>query len=422
VDSYALAQSFPDGGGASEPVMFLDSITRTGEDGTAVPLPPVTFTPTEIDNRVDGLVPAAEALYRPRIASISTETGASIAITYAAPACSRVNDTMPSSPATNTMPCFPVYWTPAGESAPIQDWFNKSLVSEVTESDETGAASPTQVTQYSYLGGAAWHQDDSPLTQNAYRTWDQYRGYAQVETTTGTAPDPVTETVSTYMRGMNGDATASGGAKSVSVTDSLGDSVTDSNWLAGQVLETDTYTKDGGSVDAKTINGPWTYATTATQSMPDGLPALTAELPATSETRSLSLLASGSWRTTQTDTTFNSDDQVAQVDAKGDGTASDPEVCTTTSYATSAANPMMESYADEVKAVAGACGTTPTAASTVSDSLTFYDGTGNGSLTTLGTFGSITGAGDVTGTEFISGYDSSGTPQFQPKSALTYDE
>ena len=415
VDSYALTQSFPDaGGGAATPVMFLDTITHTGEDGTAVALPPVTFTPTEIDNRVDGLVPAATPLYRPRIAEIATEYDSDIGITYAAPACSRVNNTMPSSAAANTMPCYPVYWTPSGEVTPIEDWFNKSLVSRVDVADETGAGSPVQVTNYSYLGGAAWHYDDSPLTESSQRTWDQFRGYAQVETSTGAAPDPVTESIATYLRGMDGDDNGAGGTTSASVTDSLGDSVTDSNWLSGLILETDTYTAAGGTVDAKSVSGPWAYAQTASQAQPDGLPTLTAELPQSQQSRSLSLLANGSWRTVKTVTTDNADGQVAQVDAKGDGTAADPEVCSTTSYATSAANPMMESYPSRVLAVAGPCGTAPTAADTVSDTLTYYDGTGNGSLTSMGTLGAITGGGQVTGTQVISGYSSSGSPQYRP--------
>jgi RHS repeat-associated protein len=419
VDSYQFVQAYPNASGASQPVMFLDKITHTGEDGGSLALPSVTFTPTETDNRVDGLVPAAEALYRPRISDIATESGGSIAIQYATPACSRVNGTMPSSADTNTMPCFPVWWTPAGESSPIQDWFNKSLISEVAEADNTGINSPAQVTSYQYVGGAAWHQDMSPETAAAYRTWDQFRGYAKVITEAGASPDPVTETETTYLRGMNGDATASGGTTSVAVTDSLGDSITDDNWLAGQVLETDTYTKAGGTVDAKTVNGPWTYSQTASQSQPSGLPALTAHMLATAQTRQLSLLASGSWRTEQTDTTYNTAGQVVTSDHKGDGSASDPEVCTTTSYATSTANPMMESYADEVKAVAGACGTAATAANTVSDSRTYYDGAGK--LSSLGTFGTIPGAGNVTGTDAIDGYDSSGKPTYQPKSAATYD-
>ena len=417
VDSYALSQSFPTAGG-SQPVMFLNSITRTGQDGTSVAVPPVTFTPVEVDNRVDGLVPAANPLYRPRIAGITTEAGALITVVYAAPACSRVNGTMPASQDTNTMPCFPVWWSSGANEAPILDWFNKSLVTQVRESDQTGASSLAQVTSYQYLGGAAWHQDDSPVVSNAHRTWDQFRGYAQVETTTGAAPDPVTESVTTYMRGMNGDATASGGTKSVSVNDSLGDSVQDNNWLAGQVLETDTYTQQGGSADAKTINGPWSDTQTASQSQPSGLPNLTAHMDASTRTRTLSLLASGSWRTTETDTTYNSNDQVKQVDAKGDVSVPAQEVCTTTTYASSTANPMMENYPDEVLGVAGPCGTTPGTSTTVSDTRTFYDGAGT--LASMGTFGSISGPGNVTGTQAVSSYSSS-TPAYQARSAATYD-
>jgi hypothetical protein len=419
-DSYALDQQFPSGAG-SDPVMFLDSITHTGQDGTAVSLPPVTFTPSEIDNRVDGLTPAAPPLYRPRLAGINTEAGAQISVVYAAPACSRVNATMPAAADTNTMPCFPVWWTPPGQS-PILDWFNKSLITQVQQADQTSTQYPSvsRVTNYQYPAtpGAAWHQNDSPVVSSKYRTWDQYRGYATVITTTGAAPDPVTRTKATYMRGMNGDATASGGTKTVSVANSLGESITDDNWLAGQVLETDTFTKQGGIIDAKTINGPWGYTTTADQAMPGGLPDLTAHMVQSARTRTLSLLASGSWRTAQTDTSYNSDGQVTQSDDKGDVSVPSQEVCTTTSYAASSSNPMMRDYPSEVKAVAGPCGTTPTAASTVSDTRTFYDGPGT--LSNMGTLGSIPGPGDATGTQVITGY-SSGTPVFQAHSAATFD-
>jgi RHS repeat-associated protein len=419
VDTYTLSQTYPDAGGASQPVMFLNTITRTGNDGGTLSLPAVMFTPTEIDNRVDGLVPAAPPLYRPRISSIATEAGAGITVLYSAPACSRVNNTMPSSPDSNIMPCFPVYWTPPGEASPIQDWFTKSLVHQVTVADQTKVGSPVQTTTYQYLGGAAWHQDTSPVTNNSYRTWDQFRGYAQVITTTGAAPDPLTETETTYLRGMNGDATSGGGTRSASVSDSLGDSVTDDDWLAGQVLETDTYTASGGSVVAKSVNGPWTFRTTASQAMTGSLPVLTARMLQTQRTRQLGLLAGGSWRTTQSEVSYNSADQVVQADDKGDGSASDPETCTSTSYAVSSANPMMVSYPDEVKQVTGSCGTTATAADTVSDTRTFYDG--SGTLTNMGTFGTIPGPGDVTGTEAISGYDLNGNPVYQPETAASYD-
>ena len=122
---------------------------------------------------------------------------------------------MPANAWTNTMACFPVYWNPPGLSQ-IQDWFLKSLVSQVSVSDQTGAGSPAQVTSYSYQQGAAWHHDDNPLVPASNRTWDQYRGYGQVQTTTGAAPDSVTKTVRTYMQGMDGDNNGTGGTRSVS--------------------------------------------------------------------------------------------------------------------------------------------------------------------------------------------------------------
>jgi hypothetical protein len=77
---------------------------------------------------------------------------------------------MPSAPDANTLPCFPVYWAQPGESQ-IQDWFNKTLVGEVAVIDATGAAgvaddgfgSLARVTDNTYLGGAAWHKNESPV-------------------------------------------------------------------------------------------------------------------------------------------------------------------------------------------------------------------------------------------------------------------
>jgi RHS repeat-associated protein len=137
-----------------------------------------------------------------------------------------------------------------------------------------------------------------------------------------------------------------------------------------------------------------------------------------SETRSLSLLSGTSWQTAETITSYNADGQVSQVDDKGDISVPAQEVCTTTSYASSTANPMMKSYPDQVLAVAGPCGTTPSASTTVSDTRTFYDG--SGTLSSMGAFGSISGPGDVTGTQEISSY-SGGNPVYQPESAATFD-
>jgi RHS repeat-associated protein len=440
VDSYALGQSFLDAGGVVDPVtgstpdpgdagstqavMFLSQIAHSAG---GIPMPATTFTATELNNRVDGNTVAGPPLYRPRIADVVTGTGSTIAVNFYSPACSRVNNTMPSSADTNTMPCYPVYWTPDGDSTATLDWFNKYLVKSVATSDTTGTGSPTQEADYTYNGGAAWHQDDSPLTKSGQRTWNQYRGYASVTTTTGTAPDPLTQTVTTYLRGMNGDATAAGGTKSVSVPDTVGDQVTDDDWLAGQALETDTYTAAGGTIDAKTVTGPWTFTSTASQAQPDSLPALVARRPVSSEARTYSLLASGSWRKTRTDTTFNGNAQPATEDATGDlslvGTANSQEKCTTTSYATPpAGNPMMLNYSDEVIVSTGPCSAGQTSANLVSDTRTFYNGAGTAALANQGTFGTVTGAGDPTGTEIRSGYDANGNPVYLSKTAATFDK
>ena len=160
---------------------------------------------------------------------------------------------------------------------------------------------------------------------------------------------------------MDGDDIASAGRTSASVTDSLGDSVTDSDWLAGQVLETDTYTGTGGSVDQKTINGPWTYKTDGEQAQPGSLPTLTAELPQAARP--------GRWRcwptgpgaplrpTPPTTPTAWSTRSTPRATAAHRTRRS----ARRSAYATSSAKPMMVAYPSEVIEVAGPCGTTPTA-------------------------------------------------------------
>ena len=128
---------------------------------------------------------------------------------------------MPAAPDTDTMSCFPQYWTSLG--TPELDWFNTYPVQAVTTSDLVAPAgwSQAQVTSYSYAG-AAWHRDDSPITPSGQRTWDQFRGYRTVTVTTGTASSESVpaQTVTTYMQGMDGDYLANGTTRR-SVTEPL---------------------------------------------------------------------------------------------------------------------------------------------------------------------------------------------------------
>ncbi len=432
VDTYTLDQMFPapqagevsstsgvsavNQGDGTVAVMWLNSIAHTGNDtiggGADTPLPKTSFVAMETPNRVDGATTGAAALFRPRMDSITTETGAQIVVSYADPQCSRVNNTLPASPDSDTKNCFPQYWTPTDGSGPVLDWFNKPQVSQVTVNDLVGPAgwSQAQVTKYKY-DGIAWHRDDSPLTPSGQRTWNQFRGYRTVTTTTGVASAVAvpTQTVTTYLQGMDGDHLASGATRSVTVPDTVGDSVTDSNWLAGQTLETLTLQGVGGTPVTKTVTGPATYTSTATEAQTNSMPALVSRMPVTTRQRRYGLLHGGTtYRSTETDTTYDASGRVVTSDAKGDGV---PEVCTTTSYAQDTGRNML-TYPAQVRAVQGACGTTPTAANTVSDTRTFYDSSG--------TLGALPGAGDATKTDAVDSYNA-GAAVYVTQKTTGYD-
>src|SRR5262249_38689432 len=121
VDSYALGQQFDTGTGESTAVMALTSITRTGQNGTAVSLPATQFDVTMMNNRVLGTT--QPALYRPRITEIDTQAGAAITVNYNPPQCTQGtggNITNADAP-TNTKTCYPAYWAPPGDPNSM-DW------------------------------------------------------------------------------------------------------------------------------------------------------------------------------------------------------------------------------------------------------------------------------------------------------------
>ncbi|MEU9130709.1 polymorphic toxin-type HINT domain-containing protein [Kitasatospora sp. NPDC048540] len=368
---------------------------------------------------------------------MGTETGASIAVTYRDPECSRSKGTMPASADSNTMACYPVYWATPGAKDPIADWFNKTLVTQITSSDRTKAGSPARVVKYDYSGGAAWHRDDSELTDDKYRTWNDFRGYRTVTTTAGTAPDPITQSTVSYLRGMDGDYKADGTRRSVKPANSLGEQITDSSWLAGTPQEAASYTQAGGTVTGKSlIDEPlvatvldlprtaWTSETPAPARL-STLPDLTVHRTQAVSSRSLGLMSDGvTWRTAQDRTTFDGLGRVSQVDSRGDLAVPSQETCTTTSYAAApVGNPMMLGYPSETVTVAGSCSTAAGSTTTINHNRVFYDGDGTvtnpGTLGTLGQNGSTLGL--VTSNQIITGYDGAGAPQFQTTGAVAYD-
>lgn len=420
VDTYTLANNhFPDPADGSTGVnnsttpkaMWLDSIQHTGNDtgggGAAVTEKPVTFQGAFYANRVPGLIqPAVTPLNRQRMTLITTESGAKVAVSYQNDTCSR---TAPPSEDNDHTTCYPVRWTPDGYSAPILDWFNKYVVGEVDVSDNSTTNSPAHVTSYDYSQGTpAWHHDDDETTASKYRTWDQWRGYSQVIVRTGGGPDPVVQTGTSYLQGMDGDLNADGSHKSVSVTPARGGAITDRDAWSGEAYQTVTYDKKGGDPRTRTVTVPWMSTPTATHTRADGLPAQQARYTDTAATYAMTWISGSTWRTTGTFSTFDdatglasSDDDRGEIDASDQPVAGSttPEKCTRTSYATTSSG-AATGIPSEVVTVAGSCSQTADAAHTVSDVKTYYDNS-----TTLG---QVPGAGDPTAVTALKDFGGTG--------------
>nr|WP_144298829.1 hypothetical protein [Streptomyces sp. TLI_235] len=274
--------------------------------------------------------------------------------------------------------CYPVYWTPPGGTAPVLDWFNKTAVSQVAVSDTTKADSPARITNYAY-GDAAWHRDDSELTDDQYRTWNDFRGFATVTTTSGDATtDPVGKTVVSYHQGMDGDF-LSHGTRPVTG---------DSPWLAGSSIERDTYSQDGGqgTVLSKQLTDvlvgepvlsrartAWSSKQGATLST---LPPLEVRrVQSVTSTSSAALSAPGTWRTGRTTSYLDEYGRTVRTEAQPDVTSLLGQTCSKTGYAAApSGNPMMLTYTSTILTVSGTCDTTPSATTTISDRRTVYDG------------------------------------------------
>ncbi|WP_052681815.1 polymorphic toxin-type HINT domain-containing protein [Saccharothrix sp. ST-888] len=425
VDTWDLKYKFPDPGDGTKPSLWLSSVQHTGSNGqTAQTLPAVAFTERMLPNRVDGLVPAEPAFNRPRMQQIDTETGGRIIVNYRSTECSRVNSTMPSSEDGNTKACMPVKWYLPGSSAkdPVADWFHKYLVSSVAEQDAVTGPSLIKSTDYTYGGDAAWHRNDSELTEDKTRTWDEFRGYQTVTTTTGSAypgEAPKTQQVSTYLRGMNGDHKADGSTRSVSASFTPYPGATavtriDDDWLAGTVLGTQTSDKAGGDIVSAETTVPSGDVATATRKQSKGMPDLVARYDsARSDSTSWGKKADGSWRTTTTAATTDPahGNRAVQVDDKGDGTAATPEVCASKSYA-SGSNPMMLTVVARELIVTGPCGTTPNTSNTQKDTRTLFDGQ---------PFGQAGATADPTSTQAIDSYDTDGKPVYATLTTATFD-
>lgn len=442
VDTYALTQDFPATGDSSSGTIWLESITHTGGDTTAggstssIAEPSVSFSGIDLNNRFD--TTNFPGLSRWRINQVTSELGSVTNVTYEIPdACSTSTD-----PSSNTTSCYPVYWTPTGYSAQVEDWFIKYAVQSVQVSDQTGGA-PAQVSSYQYQT-PAWHYDDNEVVKAKYRTYGQFRGYQQVTTFTGDGQhDPRTENITKYYQGMDGDWLSSSSTRSISLPDSQGGEHVDNNALAGSVLETTTYLGEGGPIDDSTITSYWISPATATRAR-SGLPDLTANMTDAAEVWKRQALTdggeTGKWQESETDTTY--DATVGDADfglSKLTYSHTVPvntayDRCAITAYAPVNSSENLVGLVQQQTEVSTACGgftegspsSTPTGLNgltapsftqdqVVSATQSFYD-----DPTFSGTQASAPTKGDVTELRKATGY-ASGSFTWQMESEKTYD-
>ncbi|RLP94032.1 hypothetical protein EAD98_17810 [Micromonospora sp. CV4] len=397
VDSWTLVHSWPAvGDGSDYAGMFLTSVVRAGHVGGTVTMPPVTFEPVALRNRV--LTKNNTTNNRMRIGNIVTETGAKIQVTYSLPDCSSGN--LPASTYGNTKRCFPVIgpdpYDPDGPD--VTEWWHKYVVTQVSESDlmvvvnGTDHGQPVKNTFYTYVGAPAWHYaDDNGLIKPKRKTWNQFRGYATVETRVGDAPSQ-TLTRTTYLRGMHGDkASTSGGTRDVTVGASLGtETVKDEDQFAGMVREQIVYNGVDTKPVSKTVNVPWLSSASATRTINgDTVTARFTNTRATYSGTALGVDGASGWRVTRTQSSFDDTyGTVTQVQDDGDTGKTGDERCTTYSYNRNTGKNLV-TLVKQTTVTALACGSAPqTTDDVISDERNYYDGAT--SVDTAPTVGAVT--------------------------------
>ena len=331
IDSYSLRHSFRDPGDGTRAGLFLEGITHTGHTNGNLESPEVTFTGLQMPNRVDGIDNAPPMNWF-RVGSIHTETGAEIGVHYRDAECS-ADGNLPSDPATNTRLCFPVWWNPAEYGDPEMDWFHKYVVESVTVTDHTGGyTSPRTVTSYEYVGDPAWHYTDgNGFLKEEHRTWSQWRGFEKVTTTIGDPDDSPLVSQTQYYRGMNGDKDPDGGAKTVTLTDSRGTTVTDHADLVGrprEQLRLDSATMEPLS---SVITDWWTSDPTASMTVADRT-VHARYSGAESRYYRTALDDDRGWQEVATHTTFDTYGMPIRIEHEGDVDVAGDEKCTVNTY------------------------------------------------------------------------------------------
>ncbi|MGX1480876.1 UNVERIFIED_CONTAM: RHS repeat-associated protein [Streptomyces canus] len=434
VDSWTLTQAFLDGGDigdTSDQTLVLKSIRHTGKNGTDIALDPVTFDYQMRANRVDSNDDDILPLRRPRIETVTSETGAITTVTLSDPECVRGSN-MPAAEDNDTKSCYPTYWHINGAAESLIDWFHKYRVTAVLSSDPAGKNLAVEHA-YTYAD-PAWHYNDDPITPSDERTWSIWRGYGKVTETTGASGGTQSKTVSLYLQGMNGDKQKNGTTRTASVAGIDFGSLdvadqTDSDPYAGQLRQQITY--NGSTPVAVTVNDPW-LKKTATQhkSYAD----IEAYYVRTAKTYTHTYLtAAAKWRTSASSTTaFDDYGMPTKVNDEGDTSVTGDETCTRTWYARNDTLGI-NSLVSRTRTVGQPCSVAETSLSlptsaaargdVLADSATVYDT----ATATSWTASQTPTKGEVTWTGRASAYPATATggerspSSWQTLSKLTYD-
>ncbi|MEV4062421.1 polymorphic toxin-type HINT domain-containing protein [Nonomuraea dietziae] len=391
VESWGFGHTFPDpndrgAGDTVTPALWLGKISHTGsastEPGSAVKLPDVMFTGKLLANRVDTAGDQYPAMNRYRIGAISTDTGSRIDVDYGPPDCAAgtrvpANDNLHD----HGLRCYPVKWTPPGHTGPINDFFHKYVVTQVSQAEAIGS-SPRVITRYEYGGAPAWHYtDEDGLIQQEAKTWSVWRGYGTVTTTTGDA-DARTQVETRYFRGMHGDRLPSGTRTAELPAITIGNvpKAVDEDAFAGLVREVITRDVSNGAEVSATVYQPWQSAATASRTT-NGT-TVHARFTGTAATHTRTTRDGGrAPRTTSVSTEFDAYGMPTWQEDRGDEAVAGDEMCSLTQYIRNPGTGLVDRVARQRSFALDCAGAKPkvaadnvTEAEAISDVRTTYDG------------------------------------------------
>ncbi|MEU9992859.1 polymorphic toxin-type HINT domain-containing protein [Streptomyces sp. NPDC048045] len=432
VDVWSLKQEYldpGDTGDSTDQSLWLDEIRHTGKRGTDLSLDPVKFDHVMMPNRVDGKTDDILPLNKPRLKTVTSETGAQTIVTYMDADCT-AGGSKPKLDE-NTKRCYPVYWSPNGEKEPILDWFQKYPVSSVSTTDPQGGSEAVQHS-YQYTGGAAWHYDDDPLTPTKERTWSIWRGYQQVTHVTGISGHTQSKETTLYLRGMNGDRVLKSDGKTLDpdkrktakVSGIKADEITDSEQYAGFTRESVTYNGDTEVIG--TVNDPWSKRTATQHKSYADTEAYYVRTAATHTRTNITSKLTPFDRVHTVKTTYDDYGMAETVEDEGDDAVTGDEKCTRTWYARND-DKGINSLVSRARTVAASCATADSAlglpadfkqpGDVISDTATVYDDT---SATAWSASQKPT-KGDASWKGRAKGYGSDDAPAWQKVSRTTYD-